>query len=423
MKLSKKTVTALTFTIGACVFISTAFADMALGTGYDRLKSSVKTTAAQMEKGLDSYTMEALFTLKDNNKTLLQGSTYSKVDTVAKARENSTSTQYTNGETSTDYSYSDPKMSVWKVQLEDKYYVTEYPDGKGRESGMDFRNPFNEKGAPEVEKIVDAFVGGLKDYVQVEEKQDGGKMYSGSLSEAQVPAVVNAVSSFVVKKMISEQSRSDKNVDMPEIDSDIFVKKMTGSAVENKNGLLENMTGDIVLSGKDKKGNQHDLTLNVVLKLSDVGKTKIVLPDLTGANVEKVSNTGGFSSKFVGKYKNDIVAEKDGKFVKIGERTLEITNVTQDKVTGKYSETVKPGFQAQHPDTYNFTFEYNPNGSQSIPTFTYTNAKGEQEQGQIHPSGSGKVFLELGIQVIDNSTYHSNGDRNFDGELYRVFEE
>ena len=43
----------------------------------------------------------------------------------------------------------------------------------------------------------------------------------------------------------------------------------------------------------------------------------------------------GFSSKFVGTYKNNIVMDKDGKFVKIGERMVEITSVDGDKVTGK----------------------------------------------------------------------------------------
>jgi hypothetical protein len=45
MKLSKKAITALSFTIGASIFISTAFADAMLGSGYDRLKGSAKTTA------------------------------------------------------------------------------------------------------------------------------------------------------------------------------------------------------------------------------------------------------------------------------------------------------------------------------------------------------------------------------------------
>lgn len=424
MKLSKNAMTVLSFTIGACVFISTAFADMALGSGYDRFKGSIKNTAAQMEKGLNNYTIEALYTLKDNDQTLLQASLFNKIDNEKQVFESSGKIQKSNGETSTEYSYSDQKLSIWKSGMEDKYYVTEYPDDLNRKIGNRFTNPFNEKGAPEVEKIVDAIVGNLKDYVQAEERPEGGRVYSGSLSEAQVPAVVNAVSSFGIKQFISSQSRAYKNSKLPDIDSDVFVKKISGTAVENKAGLLENVTGDVFLSGKDKNGVQHDLSLNVVLKLSDIGNTKITKPDLTGANVEKVSHSSGFSSKHVGKYKNNIVLEKNGKFVKIGERILEITSVENNKVTGKYYETVKPGFESDYPDKYNFNFEYNPNQSKAMSFFTYTNSKGEQENGQLHPSSSGKIYLDLNIEILDENSYRSNASHPyFDGEFDRVFEE
>jgi len=284
-----------------------------------------------------------------------------------------------------------------------------------------FSNPFDQKNAPEVEKIVDALVGNLKDYVQVEESPDGGRIYSGSLTEAQVPAIVNAVSSFGIKQMISDQGRTVDSTKLPEIDSDIFVKKVSGTAVEDKAGLLENVTGDVILSGKDKSGAEHDLTLGVVFKLSDIGTTKVTPPDLSGKNVETVTDSGGFNSSYAGTYKNNIVMQKDGKFVKIGERTLEITSVTDGKVTGKYSEIVKPGFEADYPDPYNFTFEYKP-GSEPMSFFTYTNSKGEQEKGQLHPSGNGKIYLDLNIEVIDEHSYRSNADRKyFDGEFDRVF--
>lgn len=422
MKVSKKTITVLSFTIGACVFVSTAFADMLIGSGYDLLKSSAKNTAAQMEKGLNNYTVEALFTMKDNGQTLLQATTSNKIDTEKQASENSTVTQNSNGETTTNYSYADPKLSIWKSGTDDKYYVTEFTEDMDTGKGNRFENPFNEKGAPEVEKIVDAMVGNLKDYVQVEERAEGGRVYSGSLSEAQVPALVNAVSSFGIKQMISDQSRAERNAKLPEIESDIFVKKVWSTAVENKAGLLENLTGDVILSGKDKNGVQHDISLNVVLKLSDIGQTKITIPDLTGANVEKVSQSGGFSSKHAGTYKNNIVIEKDGKFVKIGERVLEITTVESDKIAGKYYETVGPGFEAEYPDKYNFTFEYSPNKSTGMSFFTYTNGKGEQENGQLHSSGSGKIYLDLNIEILDDSSYRSNNNRYFDGEFNRVFE-
>ncbi len=53
MKLSKNAMTVLSFTIGACVFISTAFADMALGSGYDRFKGSIKKYRGADGEGIE----------------------------------------------------------------------------------------------------------------------------------------------------------------------------------------------------------------------------------------------------------------------------------------------------------------------------------------------------------------------------------
>jgi hypothetical protein len=261
--------------------------------------------------------------------------------------------------------------------------------------------------------------------VQAEETSDGGRVYSGSLSEAQVPALVNAVSSFALKQMLRDAGRSDEGSRLPKIETDIFVKKITGTAVESKAGLLENLTGEVTLSGKDHNGAFHDLALSVVFKLADIGNTKVAKPDLTNAKVEKTSGSrGGFDSKYAGTYKNNIIIEKDGKFVKIGERTLEITSVDESKVTGKYYETVKHEYAAEYPAPYNFTFEFDPNGSTPLNFFTYTNAEGQRKNGQLHPGGFGKMYVELDIEIIDEGrSFRFNGKPNFDGEMIRVFEE
>src|SRR5687768_8088072 len=98
MKPGKKAATLLAFVVGACVFVSTAFADMALGTGYDRLKNAIKQTAAQMDSGLDNYTVETLVTLKADGQTIMESSEALKVDTARKASEEISSRDY-GGET------------------------------------------------------------------------------------------------------------------------------------------------------------------------------------------------------------------------------------------------------------------------------------------------------------------------------------
>lgn len=369
---------------------------------------------------MKNYTMEGLLTLKDNDATLLQSSYFYKVDNEKEASESTTVTQYQNGKTDSHYSYSDKQNSIWKNGVEDKYYVTEFSKASDMGNRNGFKSPFNEKRAPEMEKIFDAMMGNLKDYVQVEQRPEGGKVYSGNLTEVQVPALVNAVSSFGMKQMVLDRGYREEDMKFPEIESDIFVKKVSGRAIENKEGILENLTGDVTLSGKDKSSAQHDLTLNVVLKLSDTGKTTVSKPDLTGKKIEKVSRAGGLDSKYLGKYKNDIIIEKNGKFVKIGERILEITQADDQKVAGKYYETSVPGFEAEYPNKYNFSFEYDP--SNEMSAFTYTNPAGEKENGQIHPGGQGKLYLNLQLEIKGDNSMISKGSKNFDGQFSRVFE-
>jgi hypothetical protein len=420
MKLSKKAMTVLSFAVGACVFVTTAFADMALGSGYDQLKATAKHTAAQMEKGLNSYTVEALMTLKNKDEIAFQVSTVQRFDTD-KSMADSTMTDNSNGKTTSHYEYSDRELSIWKNDSDETYYVSErLVQGQEHQS---FRSPFQEEGAEEIEKIFDAIVGNLKDYVHVEENSEGGRSYSGSLSEVQVPALVNAVTSFGIKQMIHDQSRNVENSKLPELKSDIYVKKVIGTATESSKGLLEQLTGEVIVSGKDAAGVPHELSLSAVVQLSNVNSTTVEKPDLEGKKVEKMVHTNGFGSKYVGEYKNNIIIEKDGQFVKIGERTLEISSVDNDKVTGTFVESVKPEYASEYTDLYHFTFAFDPDQSKSMSFFTYTNAKGEEEKGQLHVSGFGKIYVDLGIDITGEHSYQSNVKPNFDGEFYRVFEE
>lgn len=417
MKLNKKTVTALSFTLGATLFISTAFADALIGSGYDQLKSSIKTTASQMETGLGNYTMEAMYTMKNNGETFMEVSQRTKYDSATKATENTSVTQYGKAEPTQNYSYQDPNRSIWKGSFDDTYNVTEYSQPLPSRDRA-FRDPFKEQGAAELEKVFDAIVGNLKDYVQAENGTDGGKTYSASLSEAQVPALVNAIASFGFKKILVDESRSNREMNIPQIESDIYVKKVTGLASQQKDGMLENITGEIVLSGKDKDGNVHDLSVGVTARMTAVGDTKIVMPDLTNANVTKAEQgDNGLSSKYVGKYKNDIVIEKNGQFVKAGERVLEITSVGQGRVTGTYTETVKPEFEKEIGEPLVFTFN-DKSESDRGPAYIFTTSAGEKGSFQLFPNGMGNVFMhtqELPVSVAKRMD-------NFGAEFNRIFE-
>ena len=69
-------------------------------------------------------------------------------------------------------------------------------------------------------------------------------------------------------------------------------------------------------------------------------------PVLTDENSQVAT---GYSShldeRYIGTYKNDIITEENGAFVKIGERVLTITSCENGKVSGSYTEIYKPGYE------------------------------------------------------------------------------
>jgi hypothetical protein len=424
MKVSKTTIPVVAFAVGACVFVSTAFADMTLGTGYDRMKDSIKSTAEQMETELDNFTLEATITMKSNDVVLFQQSVVNKVDAAKGATEGTETSQFGDQPAKTTYTYTDREHSIWKYHGDETYYVSDvsrvgdFPLENGR-----FTNPFKTRGAAEFERIVDAFVGNLKDQVQVEETAEGDVLYSGSLSEAQVPAVVNAVASFGVMQLINEQVHSADTPPLPELASDVYVKSVTGAAVENEDGWLEQASGEVTLVGRDEAGNVHDLKASVLVRVTDAGTTTVTAPDLTAATVEKVGRSG-IDEKYVGTYRNDIVVEKDGAFRKVGERTLVIASADGDRVTGTYSEKINPEFVAEYGESYDIAFDYAPDAADPMPYFEYVDGEGERKYGQLSPGGAANLYLMMGLEMTEDGGYRSDEERPFfNGEFSRVFEE
>jgi len=424
MKLKKTTIPVVAFAVGACVFVSTAFADMTLGTGYDRMKDSIKATASQLETELDNYTLEAQITMKSGDVVLFQQSVVNKVDATKAATEGTETSQFGDEPVRTTYTYSDKERTIRKYDGDETYYISDGPHNGDfpLENGR-FQNPFKTRGAAEFERIVDAFVGNLKDQVQVEETAEGDVLYSGSLSEAQVPAVVNAVASFGVMQIIDEQGRSADEPPLPELASDVYVKSVTGEAIENEDGWLEQASGEVTLVGRDAGGNVHDLKASVLVRVTDAGTTTVKAPDLTGAVVEKMGRIG-IDEKYVGTYRNDIVVEKDGEFRKIGERTLVIASADGDRVKGTYSEQVNPEFAAEYGASYDIAFDYAPDAADPMPYFAYVDGEGEQKYGQLSPGGAANVYLVMGLERTEDGGYRSEEGRPFlNGEFSRVFEE
>jgi len=238
--------------------------------------------------------------------------------------------------------------------------------------------------------------------VVVTENPDGSKGLAGSLTEVQIPSLVNAIASFQLKQEFNGNQNNNK---MPQLTKDVFVKEVKGTGKVNKDGVMESILGTAVLSGKDEQGTVHDISFEALITVSDINSTTVTKPDLTGKNVvtdiaRDYSNTEiSNPEKYIGKFKNDIVIEKDRKFVKVGERFIDITQIDNKLVVGRYYEEYKPEFEGYSSSMSDFKFEAQFEVSQNQrgnANFEYITESGGKGQGDIYISDyDGKVNFNI----------------------------
>jgi hypothetical protein len=415
LKIKKRPAMLLSLALGTVMFATTALAEVASKSGYEQAKDAMKYTADSLTSKLTSYTADVSLVVKDNGNIVASENSVNKYDLKALTCENVTTS--TEGSNKTERYFFRDKNSIINFNPNDGvYYVSEY---RNDDNSFWVKNPFKEKEAGDIEKIADALIGNLKDYVVSAENADGSKELSGSLSEAQIPAIVNAVASFQFKQAFSYRGNPNEQKVMPKLTEDIFVKEVTGKMDVDKNGLVHNVLGTGKLVGKDEQGKEHNLTFELLMKVSNINSTVVNKPDLAGKKVQEsnkyekdiISNP----QIYTGTYKNNIVIKKDGKFEKIGERILEIEQIDSKTISGRYHEQYLKGFESYAENAKNFKldakFEQFPHNA----TFSYTTPTGKSTEGNISLDNRGpRLYLHV-------SAFYEN-DAMYDGNFERVFE-
>lgn len=422
MKLKKKTAMILSFSVGTLLFATTALAEVTTKSGYDEIKDALKYTAESCSEKLSNYTLVSSFVLKDNNEVISFFDQTAKYDTRKGARETTASSLDYKGDKFEGYTYLDKSTVINYDSGSNSYIVTENHQMNNIAA---FTNPFKEKGTDDLEKIADALVGNLKDYVVIDVKADGSKELTGSLSESQIPALINAVTSFQFKNHFGGYYAARLGVygeKAPKMVSDIYVKDVKGNMVVDKNGLIQSILGTGTLSGKDEKGKEHSLTFELLEKLNNVNSTVVDKPDLTGKKVQKaekgVSMNRPEAAKFAGQFKGDIVIEKDGKLEKIGERIVDIEKSTENFIAGRYHEEYRKGYEKFSVTRKDFKFEAvfdSSNPYQGI--FKYTNSAGKSIDCNLSLSIPGLKFYLF----IPDSSEQPKGVI-ITGEMNKVFD-
>jgi len=412
MKINKKSKVIISLALGSVMFTTTAIAQVISKSGYDQLKDSVKYTAESCTTKLSSYTVDTSFVIKDNGKVITSQNSLNKVDVSNQTKEN-TSTTVEGTTKKEDYFYSDKSGYISKNSDQDIYYTTEYTSPREIVAPS---NPFKEKGASDIEKIADAIVGSLKDAVVVTQDSDGSKTLSGSLSESQIPALINAVVSLQAKTEFGNGYNNQSP--MPKITKDVFVKEIKGNMVTTKEGLIQSVLGSGVLVGTDENNKEHSLSFELLAKITNVNLTKVNKPDLSGKKIEKnverdyskLSNP----EKYIGKYKTDIIIENNGKFEKIGESILDINAIDSKGISARHYEEYAKGYEEYAKNKKDFKFD----------------VKFEKDQfgGQFNANSDSKNIFKGYISIDQGSAnIHFNVDSRtssnilIDGQYSKVF--
>lgn len=412
MKLKKKTAMITSFAVGMVMLTTTVFAEVVSKSGYEQAKDALKYTAESFSSELSSYTIDASMVIKDNGKIIESENELSKCDRKKSAQENVHTSIKGNNKVKSYY-YRDKNVIISNDPIEDIYFETKLEKS---DEGYKFNNPFKDENASDVEKIADALVGNLKDYVLVKNNADGSKEFSGTVSEAQIPTLINAITSYMLKSSTSSMNSNPHNESlMPLMSKDVYIKEVKGKALVDKNGLIQNIFGTGVFHGKDDKGVEHNLTFELLFKITNVNSTVVNKPDLSGKKVEKSvqNNEDEFTNpeKFIGEYKNDIIIEKNGKFEKIGERTLNITKSDDKVVAGNYEEKYLKGYEnyAGKLSKVNFEAKY----GEDRYSATYK-VEGFSNTGYISLNGhEGSVYFDLPHQRGNKVMYNGSFNRVF----------
>lgn len=350
MKKNKKLMVALCFCLGAAIFVTTAFADIASKSGYDRLKDTFKFTASGICNDIDNYTMELSVSMKDNSKLLATTSKASKYDMAEGRGEQTTIEEHPGIKRDSNY-YWDKNCHISYSSSEDTYYVSNYSVEHPNPVKRD--NPFEDERVKDIEKLMDAIIGNLSEYVICEENSDGSKEFHGTINDAKIPVAVNAVCSYLFKQFVTNEYKRNNEFQIPQLVDEISIKEVSGRSSVNRDGLMETLFATFVVSGNDKDGEKHDLTVEAAMRLLDIGQTVVNKPDFSGKKVvEKTIDNSYYlndgkliSNKYIGKWKSDSIIVENDKFVKIGERYLEITSIEDKYVYGKYYEECKEQYK------------------------------------------------------------------------------
>ncbi len=410
MKINKKTSFLSLFLAGTLVLSVSAAADVIIGDGYNSAKQALKYTSKTLANEADNFTINADFQIFVDGEQVSYEHSERKFDFVNNRTEETSESKNGDSGLFTNYYYRDSEKSINNYGDEPYYVYTNDSSPDSNETRLGLTDPFDEPIAQDIEKIADAFVSNMKDFVQVKDLDDGGKMYFGNLESAQIPALANALSSFALKYTVVESVRG---MDVIDIKDCIALGEVSAQVSQNADGLLDSGVGTMSATGTDKDGNSHRIEMAVSVTVSDINTTVVEPVSLDGKDVvygESGVDRWTISAKNIGTYSAPVVIEENDKLVKKSDNILIIDSVDGNTITGHMTiddgnERVDSDYTAVKDDEYSDDYKAE-----------YTDAEGNTKNARIRLVNWSReqdliyISVDLDTVTVTDGGYEIRGD-------------
>ncbi|WP_442604215.1 hypothetical protein [Paenibacillus sp. KN14-4R] len=283
--------------ISSVMMITTGVSAFASTSGYDAYKSALKNT-----RTIQNVAVQASASLQDNGNVLASAAGNFKINLNTQTASGSADMNVSGATQSVNF-YKLKDQTVLKSSSNDTYYVEQERDKEKKKN--DAKETLDPQISQQVETVIDALVGNLKDYVAVDAKTDGSKEITAQLDNSQIPAVVNGIAPIMIKQASNhkqDREKKDNNANglpfngdvlqaaTPQLTQDIKIEKVSFNANINADNYIEHQEADITISGKDASGTAHQVTVHLQANLSGYNTTTPDSIDLSGKKVQQMDN-------------------------------------------------------------------------------------------------------------------------------------
>jgi hypothetical protein len=282
--------------LGSTMILTSAYAGMANTEGYDALKQAIKKT-----HNTNSVTTVFGITVRDNETVIanLNGTSKSSQELSSFS---STVHLSSGGEQSVVKLFRNKEQLVVKTDASEVYTLIE-KSPKNERFHHNRPHEVSPELANDLETIVDAMVGNVKNYVTVTEAS-GQQTIELDLQGQQIPTVIRAAGSMVIRAAALHPQEEEKtgkweelrqlpvheelNKLAPKLTKDISIERIQMLALVDENGLFTEKASSITVSGQDESGQSHKVVVQMEAAYSDYNQTVPEVVQLEGKPLQTI---------------------------------------------------------------------------------------------------------------------------------------